>query len=125
MPLELMKEVLEVDQEIKRFVTQTVVEENVIVPDFKPDIERILSVRGQIHVNNKVMEGNKLFMEGIVDSTILYQTQEEGVKLQHVEAEIPFSHWVEVGEEGDIQAIVDATMEYMDAELINTRKISL
>ena len=33
MSLELIKEYLEVDQEIKRFTTQTIIEENVIVPD--------------------------------------------------------------------------------------------
>lgn len=125
MPLELVKEVLEVDQEIQRFSTQTMVEENVIVPDFKPDIERILSVSGRIHVNNKVIEGNRLFMEGIVESKILYQTQEEGVKLQHLEAEIPFSHWIEVDQEGDMGALVVASMEYMDGDLINSRKVNL
>jgi LysM repeat protein len=125
MPLELIKEYLEVDQEVRRFTTQTIIEENVIVPDYKPDIEKVLSVRGDIHVNNKVIEGEKFFVEGMVDCKVMYQALEEGVKLQHINMEIPFSHWIEVEEEGDIQAIVQTRMEYIDYELVNTRKLNI
>mgnify|MGYP000894736972 CR=1 FL=1 len=125
MSLELIKEHLEVDREIKRFTTQTIIEENVIVPDYKPDIEKILSIRGDIHVNNKVIEGNKYFVEGLVDFKILYQSFNEGVKLQYFNADLPFSHWVDVEEEGDIQGIIQTRMEYTDFELINGRKLNI
>lgn len=125
MPLELIKEYLEVDQEIRRFSTQTMVEESVIVPDFKPDIDRVLSVVGDIKVNNKVIENNKYFVEGVVDCTALYQTQEEGSKLQNITIEIPFTQSIEVEEEGDIQALLNTNVEYLDYELINTRKLNI
>lgn len=125
MSLELIKEYLEVDQEIKRFTTQTIIEENVIVPDYKPDMDKVLSIRGAIHVNNKVIEGNKFFIEGIVDFKILYESLNEGIRLQYFNMEVPFSHWVEAEEEGDIQGIIQTRMEYIDHELINGRKLNI
>lgn len=125
MPLELVKEYLEVDQEIRKFNTQTMVEESVIVPDFKPDIDKVLLVTGDIQVNNKVIENNKYFVEGIVDCGILYQTQEEGSKLQNITTEIPFTQSIEVEDEGDIQALLKTNVEYLDYELVNTRKLNI
>lgn len=125
MPLELVKEYLEVDQEVKRFTTQTMIEESVVVPDYKPDMEKILSVRGNIHVNNKVVEGNKFYVEGVVDCHIMYQTQEEGAKLQQISVDVPFSHWIEVENEGDIQSIIQTNIEYIDHQLLNTRKLDI
>lgn len=125
MPLELIKEFIEVDQEIKRIDTQTMIEEDVIVPDLKPDIEKILSVKGNIHVNNKVVEDHKFYVEGVVDCLILYQSGEEGIKLQNINVEIPFSHWIEVKEEENLQSIITTNIEHMDYQLINTRKINI
>lgn len=125
MPLELAKEYLDVDQELKRFNIQTMIEENVVVPDFKPDIYKVLSIKGDIHVNNQVIENNKFFVEGIVECLILYQTQEEGVKLQNINLQIPFTQSIDVEEEGDVHASLNTSVEYLDFDLVNSRKLNI
>lgn len=125
MPLELIKEYLDVDQELKRFSTQTMIEENVVVPDFKPDIFKVLSVKGNIQVNNQVIENNKFFVEGSVDCLILYQTEEDGIKLQNINVQIPFTQTIEVEEDGNIYASLNTDVEYLDFDFINSRKLNI
>ena len=60
-----------------------------------------------------------------MDFKILYESLNEGIRLQYFNMEVPFSHWVEAEEEGDIQGIIQTRMEYIDHELINGRKLNI
>ena len=76
MTLELVRDLIRVDQVIGEEMTQAVVEGDVVVPDSKPDVDRILSINGWVVITDKEIVEDKVIVEGVVNVKSLYISQE-------------------------------------------------
>ena len=105
---------------------EVMTESDVIVPDTKPDMGKILTTVGRARVTDCTKQGDRLLVAGIADYTVLYvpEKEEDGL-LESLEIELPFKDvFTGFGEEG---ADVDAEAEITSASatLLNSRKLAV
>ncbi|RKD30914.1 SPOCS domain-containing protein [Thermohalobacter berrensis] len=126
MAVELVKDLLKIDQTVGKEEVQSLVEGEIVLPETKPDINKILTVDGEIDVRDIKVEKDKLIAKGIVKFKALYNTNNEEKPVSSVEASTDFSEEVEVlGIDENMKADVEADIEHIDYNLADTRKISV
>ncbi len=126
MSVELGKETVRVSQVIGENSTQTVVENDIIVPDAKPDIENIMVLDGDVLVKNTECMQDKVVISGTINYKILYSTDEETKRVKSIVTKEDFSYsmdFLNVREGMGLKA--DCTVEYMDYSLLNGRKVNV
>lgn len=98
----------------------------VVVPDSKPDIARILTTFARAEARREI-RGGKVYCEGVIRTSTLY-VPESGKGLAYVELGIPFSNVFDVADkiEGkNAAAFVSAGVVESSARELNPRKISV
>lgn len=132
MPIELKKEPVKINEVIGEDFSQTLVEGDIIVPDVKPDILRILQVDGTALVNSKEIQQDKIIVDGTVNFKILYvpdESQQEdlsGTGIKSIYANSSFSHEVALkGAQQNMIAQIESDIEHIDFKVLNGRKLNL
>lgn len=106
--------------------TQTGVDGDIIIPDIKPDILKILQVDGQAVVLSSELSEGRLTIEGKVDLKILYIPDRENEKINSVSKSFEFSHRIDKNElSADMSAQVSADVERLDFHAVNSRKLRI
>lgn len=106
---------------------RTTVECDVIVPDVKPDILKILEVDGYISVSEKIIRQGKVFIQGTVNMTVLYAPDGDVIsRVKSLNATQDFSQSIDAGgADGDSALAVEIEPESFNYTLINSRKVNL
>ena len=127
MAIQLVKESIRTDEVICQKNSQTMVESDVIVPDVKPDILKVLEVSGSICITQKTVQQDKVFVQGVVKMNVLYVPDGDVIgKIKSLNTTQDFNHAIDVrGAESDMQVSAEAELESFDYSLINSRKINL
>ena len=79
---------------------QTVAEGDVIVPDIKPDIGKILEVEAEMMVHKTEVLQERVNVSGSVLFSVIYLPEEEGQNVKSIRTTQPFYHTEEVKEIG-------------------------
>lgn len=76
------------------------VEERLLVPEAKPDIEQINSVILQICLESAFISNdfNKIFIKGIIWQKITYTACDSDQPVHTFEKEVPFSHFIDISD---------------------------
>ncbi|QEK13278.1 DUF3794 domain-containing protein [Crassaminicella thermophila] len=126
MAVELMRDLLKIDQVIGEGDTQALVEGEILVPDVKPDISRILSVDGNINITGKEAVADKIVVDGVVNFKILYASEAGDYPIYSMNASAGFSQKIDIPEtQPNMDMDVVAEIEHIDFSVINERKISI
>ncbi len=127
MSIQLQKEEIKTNEVIGQKTSQTMVECDVIVPDVKPDIKKVLEVSGYVCITQRAIQQDKVFLQGIVRMTALYLPENDGVgKLKSLTANQEFTHIIDCrGASPQMQLFAEANVEHFDFTLINSRKVNL
>ena len=106
--------------------TQITLENDMNVPDSKPDIDKIIKIEGNILSNSVVALDGRAGIKGTLDYFILYTSSDDIVPVHNLSGSINFDESVGLDEvsEGDD---IDCHFEIDDcqANLINSRKLSI
>ena len=95
------------------------------IPEYCPDIARIVDTVGQLRLREKHPAGQQLTMGGSVVLTVLY-TSEEGAGLRSLSMEVPFSCQVEDKRLADCDAVcVTGRLLLAEAKAVTARKLYL
>ncbi len=123
----LNKEKVQTGDVICQKYSQTMVECDVIVPDIKPDISKILEVSGYITVSEKVIRSGKVYLQGCVNMTVLYAPEGDVIsKVASLSASREFNHTIDTGgADSAANLSVEVEPESFNYSLINSRKVSL
>lgn len=126
MSLELVKEAVRLNQPIGEDSTQTIVENDIIVPDIKPDIVRILLLDGDAFINSAEAASDKLMIDGTVRYKILYVSDdpEQPVKSINTNSGFRYSMDIPNARQG-MQSRVKCDIEHMEYEILNSRKVNV
>jgi len=94
-----------------------------IVPDYCPDIARIIATEGKVYVHSRELREGKAEVSGTVRITVLYTPDGEG-GIRILEFAIPFTtesdnHALN----GCVYLTGDAEVEYLESRMLNPRKI--
>ena len=105
-------------------VTEQAVDVDLSLPDYCPDIEKILSCSLIPEVNLSNVSGDRLNIEGSSCLRVLYLDGDQALRMY--EYRTPFSESVPLkGEIGDSAVYVDAKPEYLNCRALSPRKLSL
>lgn len=126
MSLELIREAVRLNQPIGEETTQTIVENDIIVPDIKPDIARILLLDGDAFVNSVETASEKLQIAGTVRYKILYISDDPEQPVKSINTSAGFRYSMDMPDTRQgMQSRVKCDIEHMEYEILNSRKVNV
>lgn len=103
---------------------QTIIEENIIVPDTKPDISKVLLVDGDVFITDTQAQADKVAIEGVIRYKVLYVSEDSDIK--GITTDAVFDYEIEVsGAQPNMICNVKCGIEHIEYEVSNSRKLSL
>ncbi len=126
MLVELVKESITSDLIIGHDMTQTIIEGDILVPDSKPDISRVISVDGLIQLTKNEITENKIGVEGTIKFKILYVSDKGEEPLYSIDSSTVFKQSIPVqGVTSKMKPEVNGDIEHIDFKINNERKIAV
>ena len=126
MSLELVKEAVRLNQPIGEDSTQIIVENDIIVPDIKPDIARILLLDGEAYINSTEAASDKLLISGTARYKILYISDDPEQPVKSINTTTGFHHSMDIpNTRQGMQCRVKCDIEHMKYEILNSRKVNV
>ena len=96
-----------------------------VLPDFCPDLSRVLKCKTTTRITSKAVQTGRLTMEGVVLVNVLYVDAEEGGVRAH-EATMNFTKELDVsGASEECMATVESRVSYMNCRVLTARKLDL
>lgn len=122
--MELIKENVKVNQVSCKGNTQALLDEDIIVPDVKPDILKILQLDALSCVTQKEVKNGRLCVSGRAELKILYIPDSEKDKIKSIVNSFEFTQNVDSQEiEEGMTAVVTSNIDKAEFSLINSRKL--
>lgn len=126
MSLELLKEAFKVNNLLGEDTFQTVIDNDIIVPDTKPDIARVLLLDGDVFITGCDTGTDRVVVSGCIACKILYISDDETKSIKGIVSNIPFSETSDIsGVRSGMKCRGKALIEHMDYTLLNGRKINV
>lgn len=124
MAFELIKNKIILDQKIGEETTQVMVEGDIIVPDIKPDISKILQTNGKILLDNIDVGIDKVNFKGKIEFSILYLADGIDKPLHSMTANMVIDDFINVdGVNKDVNVNLNCEIIHLDCKLLNGRKL--
>lgn len=127
MSIRLQKETVRLADVLCSRSAQTMVESDIIVPDIKPDILKVLQISGEVLITQKSVQQDRAYVQGVIRLTILYTPDGEVLgRIKSMNAVQEFSQTIDApGAKPGMQIMAEAEAEKLDYSLINSRKINI
>lgn len=124
--MELIRKNIHMNKEKCRSQMQITLDNDINVPDVKPDIEAIIREQGSIKVNEARAGNGRVSIRGELVVNILYTAGTDENKLQHMVGTINFDEQINASDmcEGD-NLQINCEIDDLTADIINSRKISI
>ncbi len=124
--MELIKKNIHMDRIKLRSATQVTLEEDINIPDSKPDVVNLIYEKGKIQIEEVKPTEDHVNIRGRLLFSVLYQTREDGQKLAIVEGKLPFEEQLYMeGVKGTDTVTVKPILEDLSVGIINSRKLSV
>ncbi|ONI40684.1 hypothetical protein AN640_08495 [Candidatus Epulonipiscium fishelsonii] len=125
MAIELIKKLMDVNEATQKETSQIVKERDLIVPDGKPDMQRVLFLDGNLKMDSFDVQQNRIIYKGEVDVTILY-LPEHGNGICKMKGSVPIEDFMifeGVDSEQRVEFIYD--IEHLNWNILNERKLNI
>ena len=109
-----------------RTALRLTVDDDVNVPDNKPDVKTVIWKMGSVRLSEKKLSGGRLYLKGVLAYQVLYLSDESEKTVQSMRGELAFDESVELPEAcaGD-NITVRAEAEELEIGLIHSRKLAI
>lgn len=125
MSLDFKKDIIRINEIIAEDYSETVFEGDIIVPDVKPDILRILQVDGKAIVNKKEIHQDKVIVSGVIKFDILYTPDSESL-VKGITSSGTFTHIANMpGVKQEMFVNLECDVEHVEFRLLNGRKLNI
>lgn len=124
--MELEKQIIKMNRERGRAFSQITLEDDYIVPDSKPDVIKIIHTQGNLVFDEPRINNQALWINGRMNFTVLYRSEDEMWKLETVSGTIPFQEKLSLDnleEQDNIR--LRGSFEDISAAIINSRKLAI
>lgn len=126
MSLELIRETFKTNHIVGQGDTHTVIENDIIVPDSKPDISRILLLDGDVFVTGTEVLQDRITVNGSLAYKILYIPDDAEQPVKGINARSPFSVDLDIDNARQgMKSKVKCNIEHIDYEILNGRKVNI
>ena len=124
--VELIKKNIHMDRIKCKSAVQVTLEEDINIPDSKPDVATLIYEKGQIQIEEVKPTEDHVNIRGRLIVSTLYQSKEEGQKLVCVESKLLFEEQLYMeGVRGTDAVNVKTVLEDLTVGIINSRKLSV
>lgn len=124
MELNLTRQTIAINEVVYDGSVEQAVECDILLPDYCPDIVKILKCAVDTAVTSSVVSGDKLAIEGVSMVHIYYMA--ENTSIRHTEYKAPFGKTVELRGTPDRPAvIINSTLDYVNCRAISQRRIDV
>lgn len=124
--MELIKKNIHMDRIRCKASSQITLEEDMNIPDSKPDVSALIYDKGKVQIEEVKPTGDHVNVRGRLLFHILYQSREEGQQLVCVEGKIPFEEQMYLeGVRSTDSVQVTWQLEDLTVGIINSRKLSI
>ncbi len=126
MDIDVSKEQISVNKMVCEKKEIVFVEEDMIVPDSKPDILNAINLSGNVCIYKKEITEEKVKIDGCVNTYIMYLPDSNEDNLRGLNAKLEFSQAVAISEckEG-MQAQISVEIKDLECKVLNGRKINV
>ncbi len=126
MAIKYEKGLLRVDQLVGEELSQQLLEKDLIIPEGKPEIAKILDLDATVYGTGKEVVQDKVMVEGIIRYNLLYIEAGDNSSLVQVEDEMGFTEYVDFeGAKPRMLADVSFQLEHIDYDILDSRKINV
>lgn len=124
--MELLKRNIHMDRTRAEAVTQFTLEDDVNIPENKPDVSQLNLEKGEILIDEIKPSMDSVMVRGRLSYVVLYHTMEEGSNLVVLEGKIPFEEKINLqGVMPMDSVLVDGEVEDLTVGMINSRKLNV
>lgn len=124
--LELTKKNIHMDCIKAKAGNQIAIEDDVNIPDLRPDIDKVIFQSGVIRLEEVKPGNDQVALKGSLAVHILYQSEEEEEPFSKIETELPFDELFHMdGVSASDSICVKYELEDLSVGIINSRKISV
>ncbi len=124
--MELIKRNIHMDRIKTEAVTQFTLEDDVNIPESKPDVNALNLEKGELVVEEIRPGNDAVNVRGYLTYVILYHTLEEGSSLIVLEGRLPFEEKVNLrGVTPTDNVTVNGVVEDLTVSMINSRKLNI
>lgn len=126
MAIETAKDSLCVNQIISQKTNNFIIEDDVIVPDIKPDIINAVSTSGTVCIYKKEILNGRVKVDGKIDTYIMYLADTEDGYIRSLNTNLEFSQTFNIPEAQEgMNLNLDLNVRSIDCRVLNGRKINL
>ena len=126
MSVELIRKPITLDEVTKRESMQAIKERDIIVPDGKPDMQRILEIDGKINIDQLDVSQDRILYRGKIDVLILYITEGKEGTVYTMRGSIPLEDFILMdGVDKDQRIDFEYHIEHMSYNILNERKLNV
>lgn len=124
--MELIKRNIHMDRLKAEAITQITLEDDVNLPENKPDVSTLSLERGEVVIEEIKPGTDMVHVRGYLVYTILYHTEESGCSLVVLEGRLPFEEKMNLnGAMPADNVMVEGETEDLTVGLINSRKLNI
>lgn len=126
MDIEMKKEMISINETVMRDNTQLLVQNDIIVPDIKSDMAKILQIDAEAMADEVIVSDKRADIAGKINLNILYVPEGDEKPVCSINSSIPFSTQIEnsriaIGS----KCIVRADACHVEFSMLNSRKLSV
>ncbi|MDF2615117.1 MAG: hypothetical protein K0S71_2903 [Clostridia bacterium] len=126
MSVELIRKPITLDEMTKRESVQAIKERDIIVPDGKPDMQRILQLDGKINIDQLDVTQDRIMYRGKIDILVLYTTENNQGIVYTMKGSIPLEDFIILdGVDKDQRVDFEYNIEHMSYNILNERKLNV
>ncbi len=127
MSVKLKKEHLSLSEVVCSRYCQTTVDCDIIVPDIKPDVLKVLRTSGEAVITQKNIQADKVYLQGVIRLDILYIPDGSSLgSVKSISCTQDFSHTVDAkGAKPGMSLVAEAECEGTEFTLVNSRKLNI
>lgn len=124
--MELLMKNIHMCRQAKQAETQITLDEDLNVPDVRPDAQMIIQSRERVTLEHTRAEAGKLFVDGYMEVSILYLDDTKERQIHRLDTRLPFDEAIAVdGLESGDNVRVRYETEDLSVTLINSRKLAI
>lgn len=125
MSVELVKKSLLLNKGTKRECAQVIKEQDLIVPDGKPDMNKVLQMDSRLHIEQMEVQQDRIVYRGKVELTILYVPESNPMEICTMKSTLPLEDFIVVeGVDQDHGVKLNYSIEHLHWNVLNERKVN-
>ena len=115
-----------VNRIVERKNENIIIENDIIVPDIKPDIISSINTSGNVCIYKKEITDGKAKIDGCIDTYIIYLSDTEEGNIRALNTSLDFSKTIELpNSNSNMDLEIEFNLKTIDCNVINGRKVNI